>query len=149
MPALRIVLDANVTISALIRPDSAPGRILRATVEGTAVRLVTSDPLLGELRSALQYPRLRRYLKMSERDQEEFVILLEQIADPVNIVDHPVPEVCRDPDDEPYLQTALAGRADYMVSGDGDLQELKAVEHIPIVTPSDFERIMNKTKESR
>lgn len=149
MPALRIVLDANVIISALIRPNSAPGRILRATVEGTAVRLVTSDPLLAELQSALQYRRLQRYLKMSERDKEEFVILLEQIADPVNLADHPAPGICRDPDDEPYLQTALAGRADYLVSGDSDLQELKEVEHIPIVTPADFERIMNKTKASR
>src|SRR5450759_1080844 len=54
-PPLRVVLDANVIISVLIRPASAPGRILRAAVEGTAVRLVTSDPLLEELRAALQY----------------------------------------------------------------------------------------------
>ena len=143
MPAFRVVLDANVIISALIRPDSAPGRILRAAVEGTAVRLVTSDPLLEELRAALQYHRLQRYLKMSERDKWAFVILLEQIADPVNLRDYPAPGICRDRDDEPYLQTALAGRADYIVSGDGDLLALKAVEHMPIIRPSDFERILN------
>lgn len=146
MPPLRAVLDANVIISALIRPDSAPGRTLRAAVEGMTVRLVTSEPLLAELRAALKYPRLQRYLKMSKQDKEEIVILLEQIADPVRIADHPALEICRDPDDESYLRTAMAGRADYIVSGDGDLLDLKAVEHIQIVTPADFERIL-KNKE--
>jgi putative PIN family toxin of toxin-antitoxin system len=141
-------LDANVIISALIRPDSAPGRALAAVVKGIAVRLVTSDPLLAELQAALEYPRLQRYLKMSNQDKDEFVILLEQIAEPVRIADQPALGVCRDPDDEPYLQTALAGRADCIVSGDGDLLDMKVVEHIPIVTPADFERILKKNKES-
>ena len=63
MPPLRAVLDANVIISALIRADSAPGRIVRAAVEGTTVRLVTSDPLIEELRAAIEYPRLQRHLQ--------------------------------------------------------------------------------------
>ena len=70
MEALRIVLDANVIISALIRPDSAPGRILRAAVEGTSVRLVTSEALLAELRAALEYPRLPRYLRIMNNAKE-------------------------------------------------------------------------------
>jgi len=147
MLPLRIVLDANVIISALIRSDSVPGRILRAVVEATAARMVTSYPLLAELRSAIEYPRLQRYLQMSKQDKEEFVVLLEQIADPVNIGDYQTPGICRDPKDEPYLQTALAGRADYIVSGDGDLLNLKAVEDIPIVLPSDFERILTNAKK--
>ena len=147
MPPVCVVLDANVIISALIRPDSAPGRILRAAFEGETVRLVTSDALLAELRATLEYPRLQRYLKMRPQDREAFVILLEQIADPVNIVEYPAPGVCRDPDDEPYLQTALAGRSDFIVSGDGDLLALKEVEQIPIVTPADFDRMLNNTKE--
>lgn len=147
MRPLRIVLDANVIISALIRSDSVPGRILRAVVEGEAVQMVTSDPLLAELQAAIEYPRLQRYLKMSEQDKEAFVVLLEQIADPVNIGDCQTPGICRDPKDEPYLQTALAGRADYIVSGDGDLLNLKAVEDIPIVLPADFERILTNAKK--
>ena len=110
--------------------------------------MLTSEPSLAELRAALEYPRLQRYLKMSKQDTEEFVILLEQIAEPVRIADHPAPGICRDPDDEPYLQTALAGRADYIVSGDGDLLDLKVVEHIPIVTPADFERILKKNRRA-
>ena len=143
MEPLRVVLDANVILSALIRPGSTPGRILRAGVEGESVRLVTSEPLLAELRATLDYPRLQRYLKMSRSDKDAFVILLEQIADPVNIADYPAPGICRDPDDEPYLRTAMAGRADYLVSGDGDLLTLKALDHIRIILPAEFERILN------
>ena len=147
MRPFRVVLDANVIISALIRSDSVPGRILRAAVEGEAVKMVTSDPLLAELQAAIEYPRLQRYLQMSKQDKEEFVVLLEQIADPVNIGNYQTPGICRDPKDEPYLQTALAGRADYIVSGDGDLLNLKAVEDIPIVLPADFERILTNAQE--
>ena len=149
MPPVRAVLDANVIISALIMPDSTPGRVLRAAVEGTAVQALTSEPLLVELRAVLEYPRLQRYLKMSRQDREAFVILLEQVTDTVRIGDYPAPGTCRDPDDEPYLQTALAGRADFVVTGDRDLLELKTVEHIPIVTPADFERILKRTKGTR
>lgn len=139
------MLDANVIISALIRPASPPGRILRLGIEGTALRLVTSQPLLLELESALEYPRLARYLKMSRQETKEFVILLEQVAEPVNVSDYPAPGICRDPDDEPCLCTALAGRADCIVSGDKDLLDLKVVEHIPIMTPADFEKVLGKT----
>jgi predicted nucleic acid-binding protein len=45
-----------------------------------------------------------------------------------------------------YLQTAMAGRADYIVSGDGDLLALRQIEHIRIVTPAGFERILDETK---
>lgn len=146
MPPLRIVLYANVIISALIRPNSTPGRILRVGIKGTTVRLITSHSLLLELEATLEYPRLARHLKMSRQETREFVILLEQVADPVNISDYPAPGICRDPDDEPYLRTALAGRADYIVSGEGDLLDLKTFGYIPILTPADFEKLLNKIK---
>ena len=146
MPALRIVLDTNVIISALIRPDSIPGSIVRAVVDEMAVRLVTSHALLAELRAVLDYPRLQRYLKMDKDDKEEFTILLEQIADIVNTGDYPVLGICRDPDDEPYLQAARAGRADYIVSGDQDLLVLGSMGSIRIVSPVEFERILNKNR---
>ncbi|MEI6169261.1 MAG: putative toxin-antitoxin system toxin component, PIN family [bacterium] len=143
MPALRIVLDTNVIISALIRTDSTPGLIVRSVVDEMAVRLVTSHSLLAELRAVLAYPRLQRYLKMGKDDKEEFVILLEQIADIVNISDYPASGICRDPDDEPYLQTARAGRADYIVSGDQDLLVLGTLGSVRIISPAAFERILN------
>ncbi|MFZ4394434.1 MAG: putative toxin-antitoxin system toxin component, PIN family [Kiritimatiellia bacterium] len=61
---------------------------------------------------------------------------------PRDLGDYPAPGICRDPDDESYLQTALVGRADYIVSGDQDLLDLQAVNDLPIVMPADFERIL-------
>lgn len=144
MPPLRVVLDANVVISGLMRPDSPPGRILRAAVEQTALRALVAPPLIEELRAALRYPRLRPYLRMTPQDADEFVLLLEQVADPVNLQDHPPPGICRDPGDEPYLQTALAGRAECIVTGDADLLTLGEVEGIAILAPSEFERMLVK-----
>lgn len=144
MAPVRAVLDANVVISALIRPDSAPGRILRAAIEGEAVIIVVSAPLLDELRAALAYPRIRRLLRMNRRDIEEFALLLERIADPVSIAAQPSTGLCRDPDDEPYLQTAIVGRADVIVSGDRDLLDLGAAEDIPIVAPAEFLRAIRE-----
>jgi len=146
---IRIVIDTNVILSALIRPDSVPGRILRAAVEGRTVRALVSGPLLEELRRTLRYPRLRRYLKMDDRAADDFVLLWEQVTDPVDLAGHPAPGICRDPDDEPYLQTALAGHADHVVSGDGDLLALEQMEGIPIVSPAEFAQILAKTGRPR
>jgi putative PIN family toxin of toxin-antitoxin system len=88
---------------------------------------------------------LKKYTGTNPSDQDAFVILLEQIAEPVSLSGFAPPGICRDPHDEPYIQTALAGRADYLVSGDADLLDLKTVAHIPIITPAVFERILNKT----
>jgi putative PIN family toxin of toxin-antitoxin system len=142
MEDVRAVLDANVVISALIRPDSAPGRIVRAAVDGMAVRWVTSAPLLEELRRALRYPRLKRHLHMGAEEIDAYVLLVEQVADIVRADDHPAPGVCRDPLDEPYLQTALAGRAGAIVTGDDDLLALGRIEDIPILPPAAFERLL-------
>ncbi len=142
---LRVVVDANVIISALIRPDSVPGRVVRAGVEGGFYQMLTSPPLMEELRGSLNYPRLQRYVKMDPGEREEFLLLLEQLAEPVSLVGCPVPGICRDPRDEPYLQTALAGRADYIVSGDKDLLDLQAVESVRIVGPADFARLLVST----
>jgi putative PIN family toxin of toxin-antitoxin system len=79
---------------------------------------------------------------MNDKDKDEFIILLEQIAEPVNISEYPSSGICRDPADEPYLQTALAGRADYIVSGDGDLLDLKQFENIGILSPSECDRLL-------
>lgn len=94
---LRAVLDANIIISALIRPDSTPGRIMRAAIIGTHLRMVASASLLSELRAALAYKRLQRFLKMNPREQDEFVVVLEQVCDLVSITGYQALAICRDP----------------------------------------------------
>jgi putative PIN family toxin of toxin-antitoxin system len=138
----RVVLDANVIISALIRPDSAPGRVLRPAIESARCRMVTSRPLMAELRAALDYKGLQRYLKMDAGAKEVLVIMLEQVADHVRIDPLTVTGICRDPKDEIYLHTARAGHADYIVSGDDDLLTIRQFGPIKIVKSAEFEKIV-------
>ena len=70
---MRVVLDVNVVISALLSPSGAPAQVLRAWLLG-AYDLVVSPRLLGELERALAYPKLRR--RIGQADAEELVALL-------------------------------------------------------------------------
>lgn len=138
----RVVLDANVIISALIKPDSAPGRVLRVAIESATFQMVTSLPLMAELRAALDYKGLQRYLKMDADTKDVFVIMLEQVAEHVKIDPITITGICRDPKDEIYLHTARAGHADYIVSGDDDLLTIRQFEPIKIVKSAEFEKII-------
>ena len=57
-------------------------------------------------------------------------------------------ETCRDPADNMVLEAAVAGDADYIVTGDEDLLMLRSFEDIPIVGPAEFLRILEKAQRS-
>jgi putative PIN family toxin of toxin-antitoxin system len=140
---IRVVLDANIVISALIRPHSPPGRILKAAIDHSQLRMLTSAVLLDELQRALAYEHLQRYLRMTTREQEEFVVMLEQFCETVSIDESEILGIRRDPKDEPYLLVAREGRAHFIVSGDKYLLVLQYFSDIPIVNAVDFERVMS------
>lgn len=134
---MRVVLDANVFVSALIRPEGPPGRILvRLLREGT-FELVASPATLAELRRSLRYPRVRRYLALSEEELDLWVEALPAIAVVVKgTVSRHVVEA--DPADDIYIAAAADGLASYIVSGDRHLLDLEEHEGIRIVTPREF-----------
>ena len=128
---MRVVLDSNVLIAALISRAGPPAQVVVRGLEGE-FEIVVSDLLLAELRAALTAPKLRK--RVSSDDAEEFVALLEAHA--ILLVDAPAPPSrSADPKDD-YL-IALAGQAKAMlVSGDRHLLDLAA--EIPVKTPRDF-----------
>ena len=131
MAGLRVVLDTNVLVSALAYPVSIPGRILSASREGE-VDLVLSRYILDEMVRVL--PRLPRItLTPAEiRDLADSFLFLAEIVEPGGEVD----ESLRDRADGPVLQTLLAAKADYLITGDKDL--LALADRYPIVTPAEF-----------
>ncbi len=137
-PELRIVLDANVVVSAMIQPAGACGEIVRRIVNTERLRLVLSQPILDEFRRCLGYPRLARHLRMSEAEKEELLVSLEILAEKVDVADHQSEAICRDPGDEKYLVAAVVGRADHLVTGDEDLLVMKMIQRISILSPRDF-----------
>jgi putative PIN family toxin of toxin-antitoxin system len=134
---VRAVLDANVVISGLIRPQGPPGQILVRLLRDAAFELVASPAMLGELRRSLRYPRVRKYLRLSPEELDLWVDALGAVA---VVVEGRVSRrvVTADPADDIYIAAANDGLAEYIVSGDRHLLDLVEHEGIRIVTPRRF-----------
>ncbi len=132
---MKVVLDANVLISAFITP-SACRRLLRHCVAEHEVAL--SEYLLNETRRSVAGK-----LQVSEPTAAAYVELLRQMASLV-VPEHIERGACRDPKDLPVLGTAVAGGADCLVTGDEDLLVLGSFRGVAILSPADFWRFEAK-----
>lgn len=131
---MRIVLDTNVYISALMNPESPPGMILQLWEE-EKVTLCTSESSIAEISRVLDYPKVRRYLRHSNESLGDFLVDLRTRA---TLLEN-IPAIRRtsvDPDDDQFLALAVAANADYLVSGDKHLLNLRHYKEIWIVSPS-------------
>ncbi len=132
---MRIVLDTNVLVSALISPAGPPGRVLAAIKREHRLTLVTSTAQLSELRTVLRRERLGPYIRREEA--EDLIRNLEAVGEVVS-TDLPNVNDSPDPTDNLILGTAIAGHADMIVSGDKKhMLSLGQVDGIPIVTAAD------------
>jgi putative PIN family toxin of toxin-antitoxin system len=120
---VRAVLDTNVSLRGFFRATSAPGRVIAALVDNR-LTLVSSEPLLAELQDVLSRPKVRSKYGATQEDADEFIALLRDQADMVSITG--ASQGCRDPKDDAFIETALAGRADVIVSEDRDLLDMTA-----------------------
>lgn len=130
---MRVVLDTNIFVSALITKGTPPDLLYRAWLRDE-VELVTSVAQLEEVATVLARPRLRRYI-----DAEEAAQMIAAVQLRATVMDHvPVAKRSRDPDDDRILAVAVAGAAELVVSGDRkDMLSLGDVEGIPIRTARD------------
>jgi len=138
---LRAVLDANVFVSAAIRPDGPPGRIIERFLRTDAFTLVLSEAIVDEIMRALAYPKVRRYVRPGLDPalwMEDLVVLADFVPDPSQ-----VSGVSKDPDDDKYLAAAIAGRAPLVVSGDPHLLSVAEYEGVRIVTPRALLNLLN------
>lgn len=140
---LRVVLDANVLVSAILNPHGYPARILTAWREG-AINLVLSFAVLDEIARVLAYPKLQKWHGWSADQSAAFVAELAALASvvPVRTV---ILDGAKDPDEGRYLACAIEGEADYIVSGDHHLLVLRRYHQIPILTPRLFVEVLNET----
>jgi uncharacterized protein len=126
------VLDTNVVVSALLFPDSVPGQAFFFAVQHGEI-LVSSETI-EEVASVLRRKQFERYVPPDER--ERFLATLIRHA----ILLEPTKRIrgCRDAGDDKWLEIAIAGNADRIISGDRDLLEMKTFRGIPIVSPAQF-----------
>lgn len=134
---MRVILDTNVLLAALISPFGPPDAIYRAWRTG-AFELVTSTVQLDELRRASRYPRLKAILPAHRVGTLVNNLQRAQVLQSLR----PLPQgmAAADPNDEFLLAMALAGEADYLVTGDrhAGLLQRGSVRRARIVTPADF-----------
>jgi uncharacterized protein len=133
---LRAVLDCNVYVSAIIRPEGPPGQIIERYLRASTFDLVMSPAIRDEVLGALAYPKVRKSLKRDVDPDlwfEDIVLLARMVTG-----DHLVAGVSEDPDDDIYIAAALEGRCMYIVSGDPDLLTIDEHESVRIVTPRAF-----------
>jgi uncharacterized protein len=131
----RLVIDTNVFVSGLISGAGSPAKILRAIREKKVIHLV-SDSIVEEYLRVLEYPRIRKFKKITDAfiaDIAAYAIYQTERVELVSTI-----KLSRQPADDIFLQTAVDGRADLLISGDKtDLLALQVVEGIPIVSASE------------
>lgn len=130
---MRVVLDANVLVSAVISQAGPPRQIVNAWVDGR-IELVASPALLDELSDVLDRPRFRRWVSIATATE-----FIDGLAEDAVIVDDPPaqPGLTADPDDDYLIALALTAQADYLVSGDRHLLDLTDPVP-PVLTPRQF-----------
>jgi putative PIN family toxin of toxin-antitoxin system len=130
----RIVADTNCLVSRLLLPSSVPGDAVRKAVDSGL--LLVSEATMNELADVLARSKFDRYVSLADRQQ--FLRLLGRLAEFVPIV-YPVRE-CRDPEDDKFLEVALNGKADLILTGDADLLALHPWQGIAILPPARYLR---------
>lgn len=135
VPSLpRVVLDTNCLVSALI---FSRGRFawLRQAWQTKRFVALASRETVSELIRVLGYPKF----KLTDREQQALLADFVPYVETVKTAECPTGlPVLRDPDDMIFMALAAAGRADALVSGDGDIQAAREQFHIPILTVAEF-----------
>src|SRR5438093_338492 len=133
---MRVVIDTNVLVSSAVSEQGAPARIFRQWAEG-AFELLISEEILAEYRRALGYERVRKRHGYAPDRIDAVIADLRRSATfiiPVEALN----VVTQDPDDNKILECAVAGGADYIISGDTHLLDLKEYQGIQILPPAAF-----------
>ena len=136
----RVVLDTNVVLSALVFAQGRVAPLRQAWQLGRCYPLVSTTTTV-ELMRALQYPKF----KLSPEEQEELLADYLPYCATVRIPTKP-PKTppCRDPFDIPFLQLAIVGKADHLVTGDKDLLSLADAFARSIITAEQFLGLLAK-----
>lgn len=134
---VRAVFDTNVLISSLIR--SGKPRLLWNKVIKGEIELIISREILSEFNNVARRPKLRRYVSLKRL--RRFNLVLIRRAEIIEVRTH-LPQITEDPDDNVIVETALDGRADYIVSGDKHLLILKEFRGIKIINVEEMLEIL-------
>lgn len=139
---MRAVIDTNILVRAMLKPEGSVGPVVDLLRAGRYVSLY-SAATLNELIDVLSRPRMVHRYGLTAAEVDALCTLLirrgELVEPALNIT------VCRDPKDNKFLELAVAGRADVIVTCDEDLKVLDPFEGIPLVQPASFLHLLRQS----
>ena len=143
MPILRAVIDTNVMVSVAFAKKGLAKK-LRNLIADDAFILITSKAILKELYEVLHYPHIVERFKPSEEDIEEFIGMIIEHA-VITKGTYSIDGITEDPRDDMFIACALEGKADYIISRDPHLRNIKHFQRIQIIDASTF---INKVEKN-
>ena len=136
MPILKAVIDTSVMVSVAFAKEGIAKK-LRDLIADSAFVLVTSKAILKELYEVLHYPHIIKRFKPSEEDIDEFVgMIIENSV--ITKGAYSIEGIAEDPKDDMFIACALEGNADYIVSRDLHLRNIKHFHGIQIIDATTF-----------
>lgn len=144
---MRVVVDTNVVVSSALSSLGYPARIFQLWNDEDAYILLVTEPILEEYRRALRYEHVRARHRLTEQELDE---LVDDLAESAVLVDPQGerPVIHEDPKDTMFVECAVAGQADYIVSGDRHLLDLKEYQGIQVMSPAVFAGLLEGPKGS-
>ena len=137
---MKIVLDTNVLISGLLKSNSDAGAIVRM-LAGGFLQVVYDARIITEYREVLSRPKFA----LEDTEIETILSIIE--AEGLLVVGRPLQERLPDPDDEPFLEVALAGDA-VLITGNGKHYRPTASREVMVLSPAEFISLYRKTAET-
>lgn len=129
---LRLVLDTNVIVSALLFSESTSRKAVDQALDTSLILI--SQPIVLELTKVLKRKKLNKYLQ----EEERIKFLANFLKDTKSVEINQVIDVCRDKKDNKFIELAICGNADYIITGDEDLLILNPYHGISIIRPRQF-----------
>jgi putative PIN family toxin of toxin-antitoxin system len=131
---VKAVFDTNVLIAAFLTEGLCSGLLIRARKQ--AFNLVLCDDIIREFEG-----RLVKKFKLTSTDISEISAIVTEAASEILHNLCPIPNICRDPNDDMIIACAIDAAADYIVTGDEDLLILKRHKDIVMINPRNFEAL--------
>jgi putative PIN family toxin of toxin-antitoxin system len=144
---MRVVVDTNILVRAVIKPAGTFGPVLLRLRHGDYTPLYAQSTI-EELVDVLNRPRIRDKYRLTDQDIQAvlgLILLRGRTVLPPESEEERI-TVCRDPKDNKFLEKAVAGEADVIVSGDQDLLVLHPYAGIPILPPAAFLQMLESEK---
>lgn len=132
---IRVVLDTNIVVSALIKQGSIPEAVFNISIGHPKVQLCLTKDIADKYKTVLSYGKFKKYLRQDSIEQA--LQAIKQAATMIKPRSAGIPKLS-DPDDEKFLACAIAARASYLITGNTKHFPQPSFGRTRIITPREF-----------